>query len=166
MKNLQSAQIITQVINYWSGQNKLIEKLFTRYADTAYLRPIAPGRNSGAFVMAHLIAASDAMLPMLDMGDLLFPELAPLISLPESANYIKLDPVELRAKWTIVNSFLEKKFNAMTVSEWFEKHTMVSQEDFEKEPLRNKLSILISRAGHVSYHRGQLILIHEHPSAV
>ena len=41
----------------------------------------------------------------------------------------------------------------------FEKHTAVSEEDFSKEPHRNKLNIVISRTSHLQYHTGQLVLL-------
>ena len=37
-------------------------------------------------------------------------------------------------------------------------HSAVSEEDFVKEPLRNRLAVLASRTNHVSYHGGQLVL--------
>jgi len=35
----------------------------------------------------------------------------------------------------------------------------VSDEDFSKEPHRNKLNVIINRTNHMSYHLGQLILL-------
>ena len=40
---------------------------------------------------------------------------------------------------------LKQKFDALTTNQWFDKHTAVSQEEFEKEPHRNKLNIIITR---------------------
>jgi len=47
----------------------------------------------------------------------------------------------------------------MQPTEWFTRHTSVSEEDFIKEPHRNKLNVLITRATHQSYHLGQLIYL-------
>jgi hypothetical protein len=44
-------------------------------------------------------------------------------------------------------------------AEWFNRHTVVSEADFEKEPHRNKLNLLINRTNHLSYHLGQLIYL-------
>jgi hypothetical protein len=38
-----------------------------------------------------------------------------------------------------------------------QKHTAVSDADFAKEPHRNRLSVVLNRAGHVQYHLGQLV---------
>jgi hypothetical protein len=40
-----------------------------------------------------------------------------------------------------------------------DRHTAVSEADFALNPSRNKLSILISRTNHQSYHLGQLNLL-------
>jgi hypothetical protein len=46
---------------------------------------------------------------------------------------------------------------------WFERHTSVSEEDFLKEPHRNKLNVLLNRTNHQSYHFGQMILLQAKP---
>jgi short-subunit dehydrogenase len=45
-----------------------------------------------------------------------------------------------------------------TNSDWAQKHTHVSAEDFAANPHRNRLSILLSRTSHVAYHLGQTAL--------
>jgi hypothetical protein len=35
----------------------------------------------------------------------------------------------------------------------------ISEQDFAKEPMRNKLNVLINRTNHLAYHYGQLRLI-------
>lgn len=54
---------------------------------------------------------------------------------------------------------LQEKFDNMTSEQWFEKHTAVSEEDFAKEPHRNKLNIIITRTSHLQYHTGQIVLL-------
>ena len=48
---------------------------------------------------------------------------------------------------------------ALPAEAWLEKHDAVSAEDFESEPLRNRLSVLLSRTAHVQFHTGQIRLI-------
>lgn len=42
-----------------------------------------------------------------------------------------------------------------------QKHSAVSEEDFAKEPHRNKLNLLLNRTNHLSYHHGQLVFLKE-----
>jgi hypothetical protein len=36
---------------------------------------------------------------------------------------------------------------------------MVSEEDFAKEPHRNRFTLLLSRTGHLAFHLGQVVLV-------
>jgi hypothetical protein len=47
----------------------------------------------------------------------------------------------------------------MKPDQWFEKHAALSEEDFSREPYRNKLNIIITRTSHLQYHTGQLVLL-------
>jgi hypothetical protein len=58
-----------------------------------------------------------------------------------------------------VNEALQQNFAAMQPQDWFQKHTAVSDEDFAKEPHRNKMNVLISRTIHQAYHVGQLAFL-------
>ncbi len=66
---------------------------------------------------------------------------------------------ELKEKWKQVNSTLTGHFKAMTPADWLGRHSNVSEEDFAKEPGRNKLNVLMGRTNHQSYHLGQLNLL-------
>jgi len=46
----------------------------------------------------------------------------------------------------------------MSWSDWGQKHVVVSEEDFAKDPSRNRFAILLSRTNHLSYHLGQAVL--------
>jgi hypothetical protein len=54
---------------------------------------------------------------------------------------------------------LQEHFDTLSTEQWFQRHTAVSEVDFEKEPHRNKLNVLLSRTSHIAYHLGQLVLL-------
>jgi len=157
----QVRQIIDQVINFWLAQNKAIDSFFAKHPDDVYLKEVAPGRNTARFLLGHLIAMSDGMLPLFGLGDKLFPELSPLAAVAQDAVPFPLSLPELKKKWETVNQLLESRFRAMTAAEWLGKHNSVSEEDFLLDPQRNKLNVLINRAAHQNYHRGQLVFLNE-----
>jgi hypothetical protein len=64
----------------------------------------------------------------------------------------------LKKAWFEVHSKLTAAFEQMTAAQWLERHTAVSEEDFAKEPLRNRLAMMLSRTNHVSMHVGQALL--------
>jgi hypothetical protein len=66
---------------------------------------------------------------------------------------------DLRKYWNDVNETLASGFNSMQPHEWLQRHTSVSEEDFAKEPHRNRLNVLVSRTNHLSSHYGQLLFL-------
>ena len=59
----------------WDAQNNYLSKLLGALSDEQLSREIAPGKNTGTYLLGHLVAVSDAMLPLLGFGDRLFPAL-------------------------------------------------------------------------------------------
>jgi hypothetical protein len=53
---------------------------------------------------------------------------------------------------------MAKGFEVMSRSDWLQRHSAVSEEEFAKDPSRNRFSILLGRTNHLSYHLGQLVL--------
>jgi hypothetical protein len=41
---------------------------------------------------------------------------------------------------------------------WLQKHTGVSDDDFIKDPMRNRLAVVMNRTSHASYHARQAAL--------
>jgi uncharacterized damage-inducible protein DinB len=70
--------------------------------------------------------------------------------LPTAAN--------LKKSWAEVNQNVLRKMEALSPREWLQRHTTMTDEDLTKNPTRNRLNILLSRARHVSYHLGQVAL--------
>ena len=156
----QNQLFIKQVLSAWELQNKRVNNLLGKLSDERLLAEVAPGRNRGIYLLGHLTAVSDSMLPLLDLGDKLYPDLTTLfVATPDKSNldYPSLDL--LKSYWNNVNARLTKQFATLQPKDWFAKHTSVSDDDFAKDPLRNKLSILLSRTTHQSYHLGQLTFL-------
>jgi hypothetical protein len=153
-------QIIKQVINAWASQNKNVTTFFTKYDDSVYMHEVAPGRNRAIYLFGHLIATNDGLLPILGLGEKLYPELYEIFShSPDKAVPVIPSLPELKQKWETINTLLTGYFSKMTINDWLGRHMSVSEEDFAKEPLRNKLNVLIGRTNHESYHIGQLNLL-------
>jgi hypothetical protein len=121
-------------------------------------------RNSAGKKPPHLsmgtpTAAHDAMFPILGLGERLHPELdAIFISSPDKAG-AQLPPVaELRKYWDEVNGKLLSQFASLSADEWLQRHYAMSEEDYAKDPTRNRLAVLLSRTNHMSYHLGQITL--------
>ena len=148
------------VLNSWHSTVKRTDALFESISDEEMNHEIAPDRNRGVYLLGHLTAVHDMMLPLLNLGELQFPELSSsFIRTPDDADNDKFTVKELRKFWKAANANLAKQFDNLSPEEWLEKHTSISEEDFAKEPHRNRLNVVISRTNHLSYHLGQLVLL-------
>lgn len=151
---------VKMVIDRWTGSIVNLNKHLNALTDEQMQKEIAPGKNRGTYLLGHLIAVHDDMLKLLDMGEKLFPELfEPFIKQSDKVATQTPTVADLREMWEKQNHLFQEKFQKMKPEEWFEKHTAVSEEDFAKEPHRNKLSILITRISHLQYHTGQIVLL-------
>ena len=152
--------LIKMTLTAWDGQNSQLLKLVSTLSDDQLSKEISPGRNTGIYLLGHLIAVSDAMLPLLGWGERVFPELEePFIKMPDKSGQAMPPVPELKEKLEAVNQKLALQFQSATADEWLSKHTSVSPDDFTKEPHRNKLNVVISRTNHMANHIGQMLLL-------
>ncbi len=148
------------VLEGFKGTIKRASKLLAELSDEDLKQEIVIFKNTGHYLLGHLIAVSDNMLPLLGLGESLYPELAEIfIKNSDKATIEKPTITLLRKQWDEVNEFLLQKLEALTTEQWFEKHTAVSDADFAKEPHRNKLNVVLSRSSHLAYHFGQIVLL-------
>jgi hypothetical protein len=151
---------IKMAVSAWDTYNTRLTKLFDKLTDEQLSSQIAPNKNSGVYLLGHMVAISDAMQPLLGFGEKLYPELWKIfVDSPDRSGQSMPTIEELKKYWEDVNAHLTRRISNMKPDEWFTKHAAVSEEDFAKEPHRNKLNLLMNRTNHVSYHLGQLTLL-------
>ena len=146
-------------VNSWRLVLERANKTLSNLTEEQVLKEVAPGRNRLIYLWGHLTAVHDAMFPILGLGKRLHPELdAIFVSNPDKAE-AQLPPVgELRKYWDEVNGKLLLQFASLSEDEWLQRHNAVSEEDYAKDPTRNRLAVLLSRTNHMSYHLGQITL--------
>lgn len=143
----------------WTNTVRRADKAFSALTEEQFLREIAPGKNRIIYLLGHLTAINDGMHTILGIGERLHPELDSIfISEPDRANEGLPSAPELMRHWGEVNGSLSEKLERLTPQEWLQRHTAMSDEDYAKDPTRNRLSVLLSRTNHLSYHLGQIIL--------
>jgi hypothetical protein len=148
---------VKMVLSNWELQISRMNNLLGKLSDDELASPTATSRNTGVYLLGHLVAVSDGMFTFLGLGERLNPAMDELfLRNPENSGLAKPSIAELKEYWNNVNTVLAQKINEMPADDWFTRHTAVSEEDFAKEPHRNKLNIVINRTNHLSYHLGQL----------
>ena len=148
------------VIDAWETQNSRVDKLLEELSDEQLKAKKVPGKNTGVYLLGHLTAVSDGLLPILGLGKRLYPQLEEIfLKNPENSGLEKPSIAELKKYWRSVNIKIKEYFKEMKAEDWFAKHVAISSEDFAREPHRNKLNVLLSRTNHQSYHLGQLVFL-------
>jgi hypothetical protein len=134
-------------------------KLFDALSDERMLQELTPGKNRPIYILGHLLAVNDSMIPQLRLGEATHPELRDIFVTKPDGAVAEIPSAEaLRQNWKDVHAQISGLITKLTPAEWLERHALVSEEDFAKEPHRNRLAILLSRTSHLSYHVGQLLL--------
>jgi hypothetical protein len=160
MPNSPLQMAVTVALSNWDQSIKRTTETFNNLSDEELFHEIAPGKNRAVYLLGHLAAVHDRMLPVLGLGERQYPFLDEAFINAKDKAVANLPAVgELRSCWKKINEALEQKFRAMEPEGWLQRHTAVSEEDFAKEPHRNKLNVLLSRIGHLQYHLGQLVLL-------
>jgi len=143
-------------LKVWKAQIERADKLFGGLSSQDVLREIAPGRNRLIYLWGHLTATHDAMLHLLKIGEPLHPEFdVAFISNPDKSQAAIPSHEQVRQAWNAIDGELWTGFEKMSWSDWLQRHTAVSEEDFAKDASRNRYAILLGRTNHLSYHLGQ-----------
>ena len=151
--------LVDAALRAWKQNVDRAGKFFSSLSEEQLLHEIAPGRNRLVYLWGHLSAVSDALIPLLGFGVRLHPELdAMFISKPDRALVEILSGTELKNIWDEINDKLLHGFGTLSAKDWLGKHTAISDEDFTREPHRNRYAILLTRTSHLAYHFGQAIL--------
>lgn len=157
---MDQQQIFVQMgLASWNLQIVRAEKLFNAFTDEDFYKQVAPGKNRVFYLYGHLAAYHDALKETLGLGKRSKPEYAALfLQNPDGASVEYPSLEELKSYWTSVHTELTSLFLALPAAGWFERHSAMTDEDFAKDPTRNRLSVLMNRANHVAYHLGQVTL--------
>jgi uncharacterized damage-inducible protein DinB len=157
---MTSNKLSVQVaINSWRLVVERANKIFSNLTEDELLKEVAPGKNRLIYLLGHLTAIHDALFPILGLGERLHPELdAIFVSSPDKAMAQAPSGQQLKTYWDEVNGKLLSQFATLSADEWLQRHYAMSEEDYAKDPARNRLAVLLSRTNHMSYHLGQITL--------
>jgi hypothetical protein len=146
-------------INSWRLVVERADKIFSSLTEDQLLGAVAPGKNRVIYLWGHLIAIHDAMFSILGLGPRLHPDLD-AIFVDNSDKAVAEIPSagQLKQYWDEVNGKLLSQFQSLSADEWLLRHRAMSEEDYAKDPTRNRLAVLLSRTNHLSHHLGQVTL--------
>jgi hypothetical protein len=151
--------LIDSALRGWKSNLERADKLFAGMSPEQLEQEVAPGKNRLIYLWGHLAAVNDALLPLLGIGERLHPELDGMfISNPDKSAPLTVSGESLKAAWQEINQKLWEGFLSFSPLDWAHRHTAASEEDFEREPHRNRFTVLLGRTAHLAYHMGQATL--------
>jgi len=150
--------LIPAAISSWEQVVTRVGTLCLSCTEEELLVDVAPGKNRIIYLWGHLTAIHDGMFSVLRLGERLHPELdAVFIAQPDRSVPLPTS-AEIAKCWEGAHTELLSRFTTLSPNEWLERHGNVSAEEFERNPSRNRLAVLLSRTNHASYHLGQMML--------
>ena len=148
--------LIDSALRNWRSNVDRAGKLFGNLSQEQLLQEVAPGKNRVIYLWGHLTAFNDALIPLLGFGARIHPELDLMfVSNPDRTVPNILLGEDLKIIWQETSQILWRGFSKLSVADWMQKHGAVSEEDFLREPHRNRFTILLARTAHIAYHLGQ-----------
>ena len=155
-KNLKSMTTLQICLLQWDTYNKRMQKVIDSISDENFNQPIVANGNSPSWLLGHLADTDDKLLELFGIGERLFPELSTIYHHERVTNQQgHLTKPDLTSKWNSIVAELDHAFKNMSEADWHSRHMSVSEEDFKKEPHRNKLNVFLSRITHKASHLGQ-----------
>lgn len=151
--------LVDSALRGWKANVERADKLFAGLSPAQLEQEVAPGKNRLIYLWGHLAAVNDALLPLLGIGERLHPEFDGMfISNPDKSVPLTVSAQSLKASWQEIHQKLWEGFSKFSAADWGRRHTAVSEEDFEREPHRNRFTVLLGRTTHLAYHLGQAML--------
>lgn len=143
----------------WNAYNRIMQKTLDAISEENFHKSIVPGGNSPSWIMGHLVDTDDALLKLFGIRERMYPELAAIYHHERGGNQTgHLSKNELTSKWNAIVAELDRVFKGMSEKDWLARHMAVTEEDFKKEPHRNKLNVMLSRVTHKASHLGQIAM--------
>jgi DinB superfamily len=147
-------------INTWNTMTSRLERTLSSLTDDELQLEVAPGRNRAYYILGHLTAFQDRLLHQLGLGERLYPELDDLfVTKPDRSYEDTFTGAELRRMFAEITSKVTSGIQAMPPADLLKRHESVSEQDFAKEPLRNRVAVLSSAMTHMMLHAGQIRLV-------
>src|SRR5579863_3597957 len=120
----QQNLFVTTALHTWEQSIKRATAFFDKCSDEELLQPIVPGKNRIVYLLGHLTAVHDRMLPLLGLGDRLYLHFDELfVTNPDNPAATLPAPDQLRDSFTSINRRLVDSFRNWTPEEWLLKHT-------------------------------------------
>lgn len=131
----------------WLLQNRKISDLIHKLNEEDLKKDVALGRNSGLYLLGHLIASNDLLMPLFGFGEKMYPEYEKIfLCCPDKSSQNFPTVKEVKSHWFSLNENLVLKFASINEKQWI----------MEDEKSHHQLKTMLTIVNHQCYHLGQL----------
>src|ERR1700749_3871982 len=111
--------LVTAGVNSWKLNIERADRIFSPLNEEQLQKEVAPGKNRLIYLWGHLTAVHDRMLPLLEIGPRLYPDLDGIFLTSPDKAIPQLPPAEeIKKSWDEVNSKLLAGFKDFSAAEW------------------------------------------------
>jgi hypothetical protein len=137
-----------------------VEMYLDAVSDEEFKIEVVPGRNTGVWILGHLIVSDDDLSLYITKEPILFPELQTTFKQGSSKQDPETYPSvsELRQKWKSVCAKNDKLFNELNDEILDQYHEMI-QGDPEADYFKTKERVLVNWTFHQIHMAGELALL-------
>jgi hypothetical protein len=148
----EQARLFTRIaLKTWKATVGRFDDIVAASSDEDLDRVVMPGRSRLSYLIGHMTALHDRLLPLLGLGDRQHAELDAEFSDERDAHRtIAMSASGLREAWNDVNAALLAGMERLTPEEWLERPSTVAD--------TNRLGVLLNWTNHVSLHSEQIRL--------
>jgi len=156
----QEQLFIKMALDAWNTYVKRTGDLLSSLTDEQIMQEASPGRNTGIYLLGHLIGVHDRIVELFFLGERQYQHLdEAFLANPDKSGFEMPSVETLRQNWVELHTRLANYFANMQPADWFGRHSAVPEEDFAKEPHRNKLNLIMNRTNHLATHYGQALYL-------
>lgn len=115
----ESEILVKIALDTWCARISQTSELISSLSDDQLNQEISPNRNRGIYLLGHLTAMHDNMLPLLDFGAPIFPSLKETFLVKADKTVVDIPSAEvLRQNWNNVNIQITKLIKQMYAEAW------------------------------------------------
>lgn len=124
----------TVAVKTWNLVIGRLNQLVSSLSDGEFQTEVAPGRNRVYYIVGHLTATHDRLLPLFGLGERLHPEPDDIFIVnPDTTFPDEISVADLRNVFAEINTKLIQAIDALPATDLLNKHEPVSEEDFAKD---------------------------------
>src|SRR5260370_42446155 len=123
-----------------------VDKLFGTLSPEQLEQQVNPGKNRLIYLWGHLAAVNDGLLPLLGIGERLYPELdAMFISKPDRSVELTVTAQSLESAWAKISQRLWEGCSKFSPADWAGRQTAGWEEGLTREPNLTKFTRVLGR---------------------